>query len=381
MIGKIDYLTDYVRAYADIRLDNVLGNVAALKAFCRPAGIMAVVKANAYGHGAAAVCGCIEPLVDYFGVSDIVEAKALRRDGITKPVLIFGYTSEKYAELLVDLNITQTVYDDGYALRLNQALCGSGKRLKAHIKLDTGMSRLGEIIENDVTSLKRISELCNLDIEGVYTHLAVSEACSNASYADEQIERFSYILGKAEECGIYFKYRHCCASGGIGKNIASFNLVRIGLAMYGLCGDNRYALPLREAMTLRSRVISVKRVKKGTPVGYGCMEILERDTNLVCVAIGYADGFPRELSGKGRVYVRGKALRVVGRVCMDMIILDGGDDDFKIGDEAEIFGFGTPVGIDEFSDWCKTVNYETICRISPRVKRRFIFGEAMTVYD
>lgn len=366
-------LFDYERAEVDVRLGNLEGNTRALKEFSSPAGLLAVVKANAYGHGAEEVCRVLEPYVRGFGVSDISEAVALRRSGVGKPILVFGRTHESSARLLCEFGITQTVFSEEYAKSLSLA-CPTGGRISVHIKTDTGMSRFGMGIEDAFVAVGRILRLKNLSVEGIYTHLAASDGRDlfDKAYTRRQIERFSELLARLENKGIVFPYRHCCASGGIPVNAPEFNLVRAGLALYGCEPYKGYPVPLREVMTLKSRIVSVKRLKKGSFIGYGCSEALEKDSFILVAAIGYADGYPRSLSGKGKVFVRGKPLRVIGRVCMDLLMLDGEDGEFEVGDEVGIFGFGTPVGISDFASSCGTIPYEVLCRISPRVPRRYI---------
>lgn len=374
MKNEEEFLSRYERTTADISLGNLISNAVAIKEKIGGAKLLAVVKANAYGHGAEKVADALSPYVDYFGVSDITEALSLRNSGIKKPILIFGRTPPEAVGILSDLYITQTVTDYEYANKLGLFCEKSGKRIKVHVKVDTGMSRLGVSCDRAEEEIVKIIGCKGLIVEGIYTHLSASDERSLfcSAYTKKQIDDFLALTGKLKIAGITFDLTHVSASGALADNLKEFNMVRAGLALYGCPPYGNYPLNLKEVMTLRSRIVSVKRLERGSCIGYGCTEVLEKDANVLVASIGYADGFPRSLSGKGRAFVRGKQLKVLGRVCMDMIMLDGGNETFAVGDKVEIFGFGTSVSINEFSACAGTVAYETLCRISPRVKRNYI---------
>ena len=368
------------RTWAEISLPNLEHNYRALRAML-PAGcrFLGVVKANAYGHGAVPVAKKLEALgAEYLAVACLEEAKELREAGICAPILLLGYTPPECAAELLRHELTQTVYDLETARALSDAALAAGKRLRIHIKADTGMSRLGwlcggEGLEDAAASIAAVCALPGLEAEGIYTHFA--NADSDEDYTMEQFTRFLDLLAELERRGVTFQIRHCAASAAVLKYPCThLDMVRPGVALYGHYPDPSCegldGPGLRPVMTLKTRVASVKRVPAGTPVSYGCTHVLERDTRLAALTIGYADGLPRLCSDRLEVWLGGRRAPVVGRICMDMCMVDATGLDVRPGDEAEVFGGHLP--IEEAAALAGTIQYELLCAVSPRVPREYL---------
>ena len=368
------------RTWAEISLPNLEHNYRALRAML-PAGcrFLGVVKANAYGHGAVPVAKKLEALgAEYLAVACLEEAKELREAGICAPILLLGYTPPECAAELLRHELTQTVYDLETARALSDAALAAGKRLRIHIKADTGMSRLGwlcggEGLEDAAASIAAVCALPGLEAEGIYTHFANADA--DEAYTMLQFTRFLELLDRLEGRGLTFQIRHCAASAAVLKYPCThLDMVRPGVALYGHYPDPSCegldGPGLRPVMTLKTRVASVKRVPAGTPVSYGCTHVLERDTRLAALTIGYADGLPRLCSDRLEVWLGGRRAPVVGRICMDMCMVDATGLDVRPGDEAEVFGGHLP--IEEAAALAGTIQYELLCAVSPRVPREYL---------
>ena len=368
------------RTWAEISLPNLEHNYRALRAML-PAGcrFLGVVKANAYGHGAVPVAKKLEALgAEYLAVACLEEAKELREAGICAPILLLGYTPPECAAELLRHELTQTVYDLETARALSDAALAAGKRLRVHIKADTGMSRLGwlcggEGLEDAAASIAAVCALPGLEAEGIYTHFANADA--DEAYTMLQFTRFLELLDRLEGRGLTFQIRHCAASAAVLKYPCThLDMVRPGVALYGHYPDPSCegldGPGLRPVMTLKTRVASVKRVPAGTPVSYGCTHVLERDTRLAALTIGYADGLPRLCSDRLEVWLGGRRVPVVGRICMDMCMVDATGLDVRPGDEAEVFG--GHLAIEEAAALAGTIQYELLCAVSPRVPREYL---------
>lgn len=368
------------RTWAEISLPNLEHNYRALRAML-PAGcrFLGVVKANAYGHGAVPVAKKLEALgAEYLAVACLEEAKELREAGICAPILLLGYTPPECAAELLRHELTQTVYDLETARALSDAALAAGKRLRIHIKADTGMSRLGwlcggEGLEDAAASIAAVCALPGLEAEGIYTHFANADA--DEAYTMLQFTRFLELLDRLEGRGLTFQIRHCAASAAVLKYPCThLDMVRPGVALYGHYPDPSCegldGPGLRPVMTLKTRVASVKRVPAGTPVSYGCTHVLERDARLAALTIGYADGLPRLCSDRLEVWLGGRRAPVVGRICMDMCMVDATGLDVRPGAEAEVFGGHLP--IEEAAALADTIQYELLCAVSPRVPREYL---------
>lgn len=366
------------RTWAEIDLDALVHNFDIIKKEATGAKLMAVVKADAYGHSARIVAPILEQHgADAFAVSNIEEAITLRGCGITRPILILGYTPVSMAAQLYLNDISQCVYSPEYAAALSKRACADGVKVKVHIKLDTGMSRLGfdcrdeklSGIEEAVTAAR----LKGFVFEGIFTHFAVSDRTetSEDGFTDKQYFRFCTAAERFEKAGLRPKYRHCCNSAAFCLDSDKhFDMCRPGIILYGLTPSSD--LKLKEnfvpVMTVKSVVSMVKTIKKGDTVSYGRTFTAEKEMKIATVTAGYADGYPRLLSNKGYVLINGKRANIIGRVCMDQMSVDVSDiDNVKQGDEVILFGKTLPV--EELADMCGTINYEIICGISPRVPR------------
>ena len=368
------------RTWTEIDLSNLEHNYRALRAMlpqgCR---FLGVVKADAYGHGAVQVARRLETLgAEYLAVACLDEALELRQAGITTPILILGYTPTDRAEALLDNGITQTVYDVEMARALSNAAAAAGKTLKIHVKADTGMSRLGWLCggENLSAAVETMAQVCalpGLEAEGIYTHFA--NADGDEDYTMLQFARFLDLLEALKERGITFAIRHCAASAAALKfPCTHLDMVRPGIALYGHYPDPSCegldGPGLRPVMTLKTRVASVKTVPAGTPVSYGCTHVLDRETKLAALTIGYADGLPRLCSDKLEVLIGGQRATIVGRICMDMCMVDVTGLDVAPGDEVEVFGEHLP--IEDVAALAGTIQYELLCAVSPRVHRAYL---------
>ena len=368
------------RTWTEIDLSNLEHNYRALRAMlpqgCR---FLGVVKADAYGHGAVQVARRLETLgAEYLAVACLDEALELRQAGITTPILILGYTPVERTDSLLEGGITQTVYDVDMAKALSDAAMAAGKTLKIHVKADTGMSRLGWLCgeADQSAAVEAIAQVCalpGLEAEGIYTHFA--NADGDEDYTMLQFTRFLNLLEALKDKGITFAIRHCAASAAALKfPCTHLDMVRPGIALYGHYPDPSCegldGPGLRPVMTLKTRVASVKTVPAGTPVSYGCTHVLDRETKLAALTIGYADGLPRLCSDRLEVLVKGSRAPIVGRICMDMCMADVTGLDVAPGDEVEVFGEHLP--IEDVAALAGTIQYELLCAVSPRVHRAYL---------
>lgn len=373
------------RTWAEIDLDALVHNFDIIKKEAAGAKLMAVVKADAYGHSARIVAPTLEQHgADAFAVSNIEEAITLRGCGITRPILILGYTPVSMAAQLYLNDISQCVYSPEYARALSERACTDGVKVKIHIKLDTGMSRIGFDCRDDklsgIEEAIAAARLNGFVFEGIFTHFAVSDRTQTEEdgFTDGQYRRFAAAVERFEKAGLRAKYRHCCNSAAFClDNDKHFDLCRPGIILYGLTPSS--SLTLKEnfipVMTVKSVVSMVKKIKKGDTVSYGRTFTAEKEMIIATVTAGYADGYPRLLSNKGYVLINGKRANIIGRICMDQLSVDVSDiAGVKQGDEVILFGKELPV--EELADMCGTINYEIICGISPRVPRITVKGGA-----
>lgn len=369
------------RTWAEIDLSALTHNFNLIKSKSENALIMSVVKANAYGHSVEDIAPALEKAgTDWFAVSNIDEAVQLRKIGIKKPVLILGYTPVEMAEKLCFYNISQCVYSKEYASLLSENAKQSKVNIKIHLKLDTGMSRLGFDCRDDM--LSGIDEavfsatLDNLICEGVFTHFADSdrEISLDDGFTDRQYERFLKAINHLKQRGINPEICHCSNSAAlISDKDKSLNLVRPGIILYGLTPSSasQFNLDFKPVMTLKSVISMVKTIKKGDEVSYGRTFKAEKEMKIATVAAGYADGYPRALSNNGFVLINNKKAPILGRVCMDQMLVDVTDiENAKMGDEVLLFG--KDLSVDILAEKTNTINYEIVCGISPRVPRVII---------
>lgn len=369
------------RTWAEIDLNALKNNFDIIRKKAGNTKIAAVVKADAYGHGAKIIAPVLETLgADAFAVSNIEEAVELRSCKITKPILILGYTPTDHCDALIENDISQCVYSLDYAKELSKAACGLGKTLKIHLKLDSGMGRIGFDCRNEsllgLDDAYAAASLPCFNCEGIFTHFAVSDRTpdSEDGFTNEQYVRFIKAVGILKSKGINPKVVHCSNSAAICRDFdKKLDMVRPGIILYGLSPEPKLKnigdfIPV---MTLKSTVSMVKEINEGETVSYGRTFTADRKMRLATVAIGYADGYPRQLSNKGSVLINGKRAKITGRICMDQMLVDVSDiEDVHIGTEVTLFG--KELSVNELAELVGTINYEILCGISKRVIRTVV---------
>jgi len=359
---------------AHVDLGALRANYHEARRLSRGAAVCAVVKADAYGHGALAVSKALEKDdVDFLAVAFIEEALELRAGGIVTPILNFGSSDPANADILVSENISQTVYTADLARALASEASARGTKAKIHVKIDTGMHRQGVAWEDSGRFARFLQGLGGLEVEGVYSHFAESDA-EDKNYSLIQIQRFESAIGAMKEAGISPRIAHISNSSAIlGLPQARFDMVRSGIILYGLSPDGSCDAPegFEPVMSLRSRIVNLRDVKTGEGLSYGRTFQAARDTKVALIQVGYADGYPRILSNRAQVLVRGKRAPVAGRICMDQTLLDVTDiPEAELGDEVILFGTRElPAG--ELSALAETIDYEITCGISQRVPRLY----------
>ncbi len=370
--------------WVEVDLKAIAHNIRELRRITNPkARIMAVVKANAYGHGMIEVARqSLENGAEALGIANIEEGIQLRKAGIDAPVLIFGYTSPVHAKKLIEFDLTQTVYSYETSRALSEALAAYGKKIKVHIKVDTGMGRLGllrGIKNNSLSEAESISRLPMLELEGIYTHFATADK-SDRSYAGKQFEIFMDFLNQLRIAGLKIPVTHAANSAAIiNMPETHLDMVRAGISIYGLYTSeevDRSIIKLKPAMELKTKIIHLKKVPAGFKVSYGTTYETEKPTTIATVSIGYADGLNRLLSSKGRMLVcGGQSAPIVGRVCMDMTMLDVGEiPEVVMEEEAVVFGKqgNASISVDEIASTINTINYEVVSTIMERVPRIYL---------
>lgn len=372
-------MSKYYRMRAEIDLTAIRKNIETMRSYI-PAGkkLLAVIKANAYGHGAVQVARALTDLADYYGVAFIDEAVELRKAGIDKPILILGHTDESLFDSLIDYDITQTIYSYEQAKVLSDVALSKGKLAKLHVKIDTGMNRIGfPCVKESVGQIIAIGQLEGLNVEGIYTHYYLADV-KDKTVANEQLARYTQMVQWLETEGMSFAIRHISNSAGIMEMPnETYNMVRSGIATYGLYPSeemDKEACVLFPAMQLISHVTHVKMVQKGETIGYGASYTLPEDKMIATVEVGYADGYPRALSNQGRMLVHGEYAPIVGRVCMDQTMIDVSHiTDVKVGDEVVLVGTQGEniISVEELADMSASFNYEFVCDVNRRVPRVF----------
>ncbi len=370
----------YRRVHADIDLDAVLFNFEQMnKNVAQGTKIMAVVKTDAYGHGAVPIASFIEPL-DYlwgFATATVDEAVELRKAGIEKPILILGYTFPECYKDIVKYDIRQTIFALDMAEALSKEAVRQNKKAYVHMKLDTGMGRIGyQTVEAAVTDALLIKDLPMIETEGVFTHFANADT-DNQDFTFKQIEKFYEMTNAMEEHGVTFSLKHCANSAGIIEiTDQKFELVRAGIISYGLWPSNEVkkdVVQLKPILSLKSHVVYVKEVEPGTAVSYGSTWVAEEKRKIATVPIGYGDGYPRSLSNKGYVLIKGQKAPIVGRVCMDQLMVDVTEisEDIKTGDRVTLIGQDGDYTItaEELGELSGRFNYELVCDLGNRIPR------------
>lgn len=370
------------RVKAVISLDAVEQNFREMrKNIAEDTKMIAVVKADAYGHGAVPIAHLIEDY-DYiwgFAAATAEEAVHLRQAGITKPILILGIVFDEYFPELVQYDIRPAVCEYDEAKKLSDEAVLQNKTVHIHIALDTGMTRIGYAdIPESVEEIKKIAELPNLEIEGMFTHFARADEYDR-SPAMVQLERYQDFSKRVEEAGVDIPLHHCSNSAGIIRvPEANLSIVRAGITIYGIYPSSeveRDIVKLAPVMELKSHITYVKDVPAGAAISYGGTYVADKKRRVATIPVGYADGYPRQLSNKGWVLIHGKKAPILGRVCMDQFMADVAEiDNVKKGDEVTLLGRDGDefISIEEMGDLCGRFSYEFACDISPRVPRVYI---------
>lgn len=372
----------YSRAYARIDLDAVAYNMEQMKQSLKPqTKMMAVIKADGYGHGAVPIAEMLETK-DYlwgFAVATLDEAVVLRTEGIKKPILVLGCVfPDQYLEMLKH-DIRMNIYTEEMAEAISRMAAGEGLCAHMHIKLDTGMGRLGfDMSDSSVEAITRISQLPNVEMEGIFTHFAKADE-TDKTFTEKQLRDFSEMTERLAENGVRFAYEHCANSAAIiDIKEANFDLVRAGISTYGLYPSeevNKENVKLKPAMALKSHVAFVKEIHEGTPISYGGTFVSEKKMRIATIPVGYADGYPRSLSNKGWVLIRGKKAPIVGRICMDQFMVDVTDiDGVSFGDTVTLIGRdgNETITVEELGELSGRFNYEFVCDLGKRIPRVYV---------
>ena len=339
--------------------------------------LLGVVKANAYGHGAVPVASYLENQVDYFATAPIEEAVELRENGISAPILILGYVSPSQYGDLVEYDITQTIDSYAQALALEKEAARQNRKAKAHLAVDTGMTRIGfQVTEHDADEAAKIADLPHIELEGMFTHFSCADQ-EDKTYCSMQMEKYDKMTALLAERGVTIPLRHICNSAGIMEfDDHRFEMVRSGIITYGIYPSEevkKERLDLIPALSWKSHVIHVKEVGPGIGVSYGATYVTEKPmTRIATVSAGYADGYPRALSNQGCVLIHGKKAPIIGRICMDQMMVDVTDiPDVQVEDVVTLVGTDgdETITIEEIANPAARFDYEMLCDISSRVTR------------
>lgn len=370
-------MKEYYRVQANINLDAIYDNVKAAKSLTKEdTKLMAIIKADAYGHGAVKVAETLDDIADAYGVAILEEGIELRQAGVTKPILILGYTPAPLYEAMINYDITTAVFKYDMAEEISNTAVRLGKKAKIHIKLDTGMSRIG--FKQDDESLEtiiKISKLPGIEITGCFTHFARMDE-EDKTKAKEQFRRFMDFTKRIEDAGINIPVKHVSNSAGIIEMPeVNLDMVRDGISVYGMYPSeevNKEKLPLTPAMEIISYISFIKTLEKDVEIGYGGTFTTTRETKVATIPVGYADGYPRSLSNKGCILVNGQRAPIIGRICMDQFMVDITDiKDVHENDKVTLIGHDGDgyISIEEMADLSGSFNYEFVCDIGKRVPK------------
>jgi alanine racemase len=367
--------------WAEVDLDAIAHNAHGLKERAgKETELMAVVKANAYGHGAVPVAKtALENGASRLAVNRALEGVELRQAGITAPILILGYSLPSEAEVIVRWDLTPTVTTVEGALALSAMSVQQGKVTLIHVKVDTGMGRFGLLPDEVVAFVRRIAKLPGLKLEGLFTHFAIADL-ADKTYTRRQFGLYMRVVKQLKETGFTIPLKHVANSAtDLDLPEMHLDMVRCGIALYGLRPSDEVepAIPLRPAMALKSRVARVRTLPPGSSISYGCTHTTTRPTPVALVPVGYGDGYHRLLSNKGAVLIGGKRAPIVGRVCMDQFVVDvTGIEGVRQDDEVVVFGCQgeEEISAEEVAALAGTINYEVVTGILPRVTRVYLEG-------
>ncbi len=375
-------MKNYSRVCARINLDAIAYNMDRMKEnLADGVKMISVIKSDGYGHGALQIARFLEAKEYIWGyaLAALDEAVVLRKGGIEKPLLVLGCIFPEQWEEMLEHEIRMTVYTEETARQVSELAVKAGKKAYIHIKLDTGMARLGfPVCTDSVSQIAAISRMPNLVIEGMYTHFAKADE-TEKGFTLKQLEDYLWMVKELADRGVTAAYHHCSNSAGnIDVKEANMDLVRAGIAAYGLYPSEEVRkenVPLKPAMELVSHVTYVKWVEEGTPVSYGGTFITERRTKIATIPVGYGDGYPRSLSNQGYVLIHGKKAPILGRVCMDQFMVDATEiEDVQFGDKVVLIGEDGEerITVEELSDLSDRFNYEFICSFGKRVPREYL---------
>ena len=376
-----------MRTWAEINIDALISNFREIRRITdKNSKIMATVKADAYGHGYLEVARALaDEGADAFSVALVEEAIQLRKSGFKQPVLVLGSIPEENYLQAIENDISLTVFSGEAAMSISRVAEKCGKRAKIHIKLDTGMSRLGYVIGEEnkkvVEEILEISKLPAVEIEGVFSHFSTSDE-EDKSYTILQLERFKSVCDALKEKGLSDIICHIANSGAIMMYPeAHMDMVRPGIILYGLYPSNdvdKSRLSLKPVMTLKTEITNIKTLEKGRGISYGKEYITDGPTKVATVPIGYADGYVRSTAKEGMMLVSGQKVKILGRICMDQCMIDVTDvNNINVGDEVIVFS-DKEILADDVAKWTGTINYEVVCLVSKRIPRVYIKnGEAV----
>ena len=378
---KEDYMTaeerPYHRVWAEIDLDAIRANISSARACMRDdTGFMAIIKADGYGHGAVPIAHAIDDMVNAYGVAILEEGIELRQAGITKPILILGFTPHPLYEKMIRYEIDTACFTLEMAEQMSETAVNLGKTARVHIALDTGMSRIGFApVEENLSVIEQIANLPGICIDGCFTHFARMDE-KDKTWANRQFTRYMEFIQKLENRGIHIPVRHVSNSAGIMEMAeVHLDMVRDGICLYGLYPSEQVRksrMPLQPAMQIRAQVTYVKTLPADTQVGYGGTYTTTGPTRVATIPVGYADGYPRALSNQGRVLIHGQSAPIIGRICMDQFMVDvSGISDVREGDLATLIGTDGDehISVEEAADMAGSFNYEFVCDVSKRVPR------------
>ena len=374
-------MKQYTRVLARVNLDAVEYNIEMMKKnIHKNTQMMAVIKMDGYGHGAVQIAKLLEPM-DYiwgYAVATLDEAILIKDACLKKPVLVLGCIFPDQWDVMIRNEIRMTVYSYEMAKEVSELAEAMGCNVYVHIKLDTGMARLGfQITKENADEIARISKLPNLVMEGMFTHFAKSDE-EDKTFTKEQLEKYLWMKEELKKRNVTFTYYHCSNSAGIfDLKQANLDMVRAGVSIYGMYPSdevNKFAVPITPVLSLKSHIVYIKELEAGAAVSYGGTFVAEKTMKVATVPVGYGDGYPRSLSNKGWVLIRGQKAPILGRVCMDQMMVDvSAIPEVKEGDQVTLIGSdgGQEITMEDLGDLSGRFNYELACDLGKRVPRRF----------
>ncbi len=367
----------YGRVFETVNLNAIKSNMEAMRAnLAEGTKMIGVVKSDGYGHGSVPVALAIDPYVWGYAVATAEEGVILRKHGIQKPILVLGVVPTDGYDLLVEYGISSAVFQYKRALRLSEAASKAGKKAIIHLALDTGMSRIGFPVSDEAADeAAKICGLPGLEVEGLFTHFTKADETDKAS-SEKQMEEYRRFVDLLSDRGITIPILHCSNSAGIlDLPAANFHAVRAGISIYGLYPSDQVGketVKLTPAMELKSVISYIKKIGPGTAVSYGGTFVAEEELVVATIPVGYGDGYPRNLSGKGEVLIRGQRAKILGRVCMDQFMVDvTGIEGAEEDDEAVLIGVqgDEQITVEDVANTCGGFHYEVLCDIGKRVPR------------